>query len=71
MKKLIFLVIAGMLFSLLISNVALSEMAEIKVGKGTLKVGGILQAGFTYHMEDTEGYDSFTLNRARFLFWGP
>lgn len=70
MKKLIFLVIAGMLFSLLISNLALSEMAEIKVGKGTLKIGGILQAGFTYYVEDGTGFDSFTLNRARFLFWG-
>ena len=70
MKKLIFLVIAGLLFSLLVSSLTFGEMAEIKVGKGTLKVGGILQAGFTYHVEDMEGYDSFTLNRARFLFWG-
>ncbi|MCK4403920.1 MAG: hypothetical protein KAW02_02405 [candidate division Zixibacteria bacterium] len=70
MKKLIFLVIAAMLFSLLISNFAFSEMTEIKVGKGTLKIGGILQAGFTYHVEDKEGTDQFTLNRARFLFWG-
>ncbi len=70
MKKLTFLVIVCMLFSLLISSLAFAEMVEIKVGKGTLKIGGILQAGFTYHMEDKEGYDSFTLNRARFLFWG-
>ena len=70
MKKLIFLVIAGMLFPLLISNLAFAEMAEIKVGKGTLKMGGILQAGFTYHVEDEEGPEKFTLNRARFLFWG-
>ncbi|MCK4427747.1 MAG: hypothetical protein KAW16_04615 [candidate division Zixibacteria bacterium] len=70
MKKLIFLVIAGLLFSLLVSNLAFAEMAEIKVGKGTLKVGGILQAGFTYYVEDETGFDSFTLNRARFLFWG-
>lgn len=70
MKKLIFLVIAGMLFSLLVSNLAFAEMAEIKVGKGTLKIGGILQAGYTFHVEDKEGIDQFTLNRARFLFWG-
>lgn len=74
MKKLIFLAIAGILFSLLISNLAFSEMAEVKVGKGTLKIGGILQAGFTLNLED-EGIgpsfsNSFTLNRARFLFWG-
>lgn len=73
MKRLIFLVITAMLVSLLISNFAFSEMAEIKVGKGTLKVGGILQAGFTYNVNpehDTLVHDSFTLNRARFLFWG-
>ncbi|KPJ62857.1 hypothetical protein AMJ44_15050 [candidate division WOR-1 bacterium DG_54_3] len=70
MKKLTFLVIAGILFSLLLSSSATSELAEIKVGKGTLNVGGILQAGFTYYVEDETGFDSFTLNRARFLFWG-
>jgi len=47
-----------------------AQMAEVKVGKGTLKMGGILQAGYTFHLEDDEGYNSFTLNRARFLFWG-
>jgi hypothetical protein len=45
-------------------------VTEIKVGKGDLKIGGILQAGFTYNLEDSLGFDSFTLNRARFLFWG-
>ena len=70
MKKLAFLAIVGILFSLLLSSSAISEMAEIKVGKGTLKVGGILQGGFIYNVEDEAGFDSFTLNRARFLFWG-
>ncbi|MGB2698403.1 MAG: hypothetical protein WBD28_11165, partial [Candidatus Zixiibacteriota bacterium] len=45
----------------------------VKVGKGTLKIGGILQAGFTFNMEDEDVNhfsNSFTLNRARFLFWG-
>ena len=70
MKKLTFLAIVGILFSLLLSSSAISEMAEIKVGKGSLKVGGILQAGGTYYLEDETGFDSFTLNRARFLFWG-
>lgn len=73
MKRRIFLVIAGMLFSLLISSLAFGEMTEIKVGKGTLKIGGILQAGFTYNVNpehDALVHDSFTLNRARFLFWG-
>ncbi len=70
MKRLTITLVAGMLLSLLVSSVALAELAEIKVGKGTLKIGGNLQAGYTYHMEDTEGYDSFTLNRARVLFFG-
>jgi hypothetical protein len=70
MKKLIFVVITVMLFSLSISNIAFPELANIQVGKGTLKIGGILQAGFTYYVEDETGFDSFTLNRARFLFWG-
>jgi hypothetical protein len=70
MKKLIFLIMMGMLFSLSVPNLALSEMAEIKVGKGTLKIGGILQAGFLYFADDDMGNNSFFLNRARFLFWG-
>ena len=70
MKKLTFVIAAGMLFSLLMIGLASAELAEIKVGKGTLKMGGILQAGYIYHVEDLEGTDSFTLNRARFLLWG-
>ena len=70
MKKLIVLVIIGALLSFLTASTVMSEMAEIKVGKGTLKIGGILQAGGTYNLEDERGFDSFTLNRARFLFWG-
>ena len=70
MKKLALTAVAGMLMSLLVASFASAEMAEVKVGKGTLKMGGILQAGYTYHMEDLEGTDAFTLNRARFLFWG-
>jgi hypothetical protein len=70
MKKLTFMAIAGILFSLLISNSILAEEAGITVGKGTLKIGGILQAGFAYNLEDEAGIDAFTLNRARFLFFG-
>ncbi len=70
MKKIIITLVAGMLLSLLISSVAQAELAEIKVGKGTLKMGGNLQAGFTYNLEDAAGTDAFTINRARFLFWG-
>ncbi|KPL02612.1 MAG: hypothetical protein AMJ90_05330 [candidate division Zixibacteria bacterium SM23_73_2] len=70
MKKVIFVVLTVILFSLLVSNLAFSQLAEVKVGKGTLKIGGILQAGFTYNLEDSMGFDSFTLNRARILLWG-
>jgi hypothetical protein len=43
---------------------------EVKVGKGDLKIGGILQAGFNYFVDDETGNNSFFLKRARFLFWG-
>ncbi|MDH4222034.1 MAG: OprO/OprP family phosphate-selective porin [candidate division Zixibacteria bacterium] len=70
MKRILFVVLTGILFSLFVSSLASAEMVEVKVGKGTLKIGGILQAGFTFHVEDDEGMNAFTLNRARFLFWG-
>lgn len=71
MKKVILLVIIGVvLFSSLVSNSVVAEEAGITVGKGTLKIGGILQAGFTYNLEDKQGIDAFTMNRARFLFSG-
>lgn len=70
MKRILFVVLTGILFSLFVSSLASAEMAEVKIGKGTLKIGGILQAGYTFHVEDDEGMDAFTLNRARFLFWG-
>ncbi len=70
MKKLILLILAGILISGVMSNVVYAEESQITVGKGTLKIGGILQAGFTYNMEDKLGSDAFTLNRVRFLFWG-
>jgi len=68
-------VIAVAFFFLVLFTVQIcsAQMAEVKVGKGTLKIGGILQAGFTFNMEDEEVNqfaNSFTLNRARFLFWG-
>ena len=45
----------------------LVEPAEVQVGKGTLKVGGILQAAVD---DDQAGNLSFRLKRARLLFWG-
>jgi len=69
MKKLSLLVVGSILIALLVCNFAMGA-TEVKVGKGDLKIGGILQAGFTYNVEDEMGFDSFTLNRARFLFWG-
>jgi len=69
MKKLSLFIAGLMLVSLFVGSFAMGAM-EVKVGKGDLKIGGILQAGFTYNVEDEKGNDSFTLNRARFLFWG-
>jgi len=80
MKKRISVIAVAFLFlALFTAQMSSAQMAEVKVGKGTLKIGGILQAGFTFNMEDEEEEDwieipefanSFTLNRARFLFWG-
>ncbi|HUV29849.1 MAG TPA: porin [Acidobacteriota bacterium] len=70
MNKQTLVVLAATLLALLLSGAALAETAGVQVGTGTLKLGGILQAGYTYHMEDLEGEDEFSLNRARFLLWG-
>ena len=71
MRRLFYLAMGGVLLLLLVSSLAFAgDMEGIKVGKGTLKVGGILQAGATLQMEDAQGNNQFTLNRARFLFWG-
>lgn len=64
------LAIVFVILAIVFVQTSSAQMAEIKIGKGTLKMGGILQAGYTFHLEDDEGYNSFTLNRARFLFWG-
>lgn len=69
MKRLSLLAIGFTLISLLICSFA-QGAAEVKVGKGDLKIGGILQAGYTYNLEDDMGNDSFWLKRVRFLFWG-
>ncbi|MFC1571992.1 hypothetical protein ACFL6M_00175 [Candidatus Eisenbacteria bacterium] len=53
MKRLVCLVMGGMLLALLMSSPATAEMAELKVGKGTLKIGGILQTGFHFHVQDS------------------
>jgi hypothetical protein len=70
MRKFLLTIMIGILFSFCIFNSVLAEEGGITVGKGTLKIGGILQAGYIYNLEDDAGIDAFTLNRARFLFWG-
>lgn len=74
MKKRISVIAVAFLFlALFTAQISSAQLAEVKVGKGTLKIGGILQAGFTFNMEDEDVNkfaNSFTLNRARFLFWG-
>lgn len=78
-KRITILAVGFFLLALFTAQMSSAEMAEVKVGKGTLKIGGILQAGFTMTLEDedSEIFDfgpsfsnQFTLNRARFLFWG-
>lgn len=78
MKRLSLLILGFALMSFLICSLAMGA-TEVKVGKGDLKIGGILQAGYVYFTEDTLKIDrsspavsvhGFTLNRVRFLFWG-
>ena len=69
MKKLSLFIAGLMLVSIFAASFAMGAM-EVKVGKGDLKIGGILQAGYTFNVEDSLGTDSFWLKRARFLFWG-
>jgi hypothetical protein len=69
MKKLICFTTGLLLISFLTCSFALGE-TEVKVGKGDLKIGGIIQAGYSHFMEDRTGNDSFSLRRVRFLFWG-
>ncbi|MGB2697129.1 MAG: hypothetical protein WBD28_04620, partial [Candidatus Zixiibacteriota bacterium] len=72
-KRITILAVAFCFLALFTVQICSAEIAEVKVGKGTLKIGGILQAGFTFNMEDEDVNhfaNSFTLNRARILFWG-
>ena len=69
MRKLSLLTAGLLLISFLVCSFAVGA-TEVKVGKGDLKIGGILQAGFNYFADDETGNNSFFLNRARFLFWG-
>lgn len=64
------LVVLVMFSLIIVGTVNGEEPTGIKIGKGDLKIGGILQAGYTYNLDDKSGIDAFTMNRARFLFWG-
>ena len=68
MKK---LMVLGIVF-MFVASIAHAEMAQVKVGKGDLKIGAILQSRFDYSLEEdslvTNG--QFTLNRARLLLSG-
>lgn len=76
-KRITIIAVVFFFLALFTAQMSSAQMAEVQVGKGTLKIGGILQAGFTFNMEDEDEHwdesiyaNSFTLNRARFLFWG-
>ncbi len=70
-KTFIFLALITIL-ALVFNTISIAQLTEIKVGKGDLKLGGILQTGYDYSFaEDEDGVNGqFTLNRARFLLWG-
>lgn len=72
MKKTVIVMMLITILVFVFSTISSAQLAEIKVGKGTLKMGGILQAGYDYSLaEDSISVNGqFTLNRARFLFWG-
>lgn len=61
-KTMIFIVLV-----LLISTFSLAEVLE--VGKGTLKIGAILQTTFLWNQSELSPETSFTMKRARFLFF--
>ncbi|MDZ7261011.1 MAG: OprO/OprP family phosphate-selective porin, partial [candidate division KSB1 bacterium] len=71
MRKLLILLTVITMVALVLNTVSRAQ-TEIKVGKGDLKIGGILQAGYDYSFEEDSlaVNGQFTMNRARFLFWG-
>jgi hypothetical protein len=70
-RLLVLLSVAGVL-AIGFMGSASADPVAINIGKGELKIGAILQGGFHYSLADDEGNvnGQFTLNRARFLFWG-
>ncbi len=60
--------ISIILLLLLISSFSLAEVLEI--GKGALKMGTILQTTFSWNQTELFPETSFTMKRARFLFYG-
>ncbi|MFQ6104282.1 MAG: outer membrane beta-barrel protein [Candidatus Glassbacteria bacterium] len=72
MRKFFLPVILISVLSLIARADCNAQLADLKVGQGTLKIGTVLQAGYDYsNAEDSTAVNGqFTLNRARFLFWG-
>ena len=72
MKKLFVLLCAAAILAIGLTGSSFAGPAGIKIGKGDLKIGAILQAGFDYSLaEDSLAVNGqFTFNRARFLLWG-
>ncbi len=72
MRKIsISLALAG-IFLLVLASVGSAQLADLKVGKGDLKIGTILQSRYHYSTaEDSLTVNGqFTLNRADLLLWG-
>jgi phosphate-selective porin len=59
-----------MVLSLAVPNMASAGVLVGQKGDMDLNIGAILQAGYTYHMEDTLNVDGFWMKRARLLFSG-
>ena len=72
MKKVLVLLCGVAILATGFASSVSADPSAIKVGKGDLKIGAILQAGFDYSLaEDSLAVNGqFTLNRARFLLWG-
>jgi hypothetical protein len=72
MRKIFCSLALASIFLLVLANVGSAQLADLKVGKGDLKIGTILQARYHHSMaEDSTAVNGqFTMNRARILLWG-
>lgn len=70
MRRLVFMAMAVLMVSMVIPTQSSAGIAAGEKGDMDLNIGAILQAGFTYHMEDSATVNQFWLKRARLLMSG-